>query len=690
LQKEKGMRTITIALCSYTLLCAENHASNLSSQGFTGLINTPNAQVIKEENITLQFNNQFDNHLRRYNKKNQYSFEENYIFGIGFIPSFEFVGRLVEAPNYTRDLSANFKFQLPYHHKYIPNIAIGIQDFGGAANFYDNTYIVTDKTLWFTRVSLGYGKSGDNVNREYGKNQKLGKRMNGIFGGIEAKITDYFSIMGEHDGKENHTAARIAIPSRWLSSVKLEATIAQNLTESQTHFALNLTIPLSANNQKIPYSRSHKQEKKHTNKTVTYTKKIPPKLNYPTKKDNILLIIQNKLIDFGFENVQVGKYNDSIYVKCENSIFDHTDLDALGYIIGTITSHCKINEPYIITLLKNNLQTITISGESQDFQNYLENPTLKNSTNLKENLQFFRTFDESNIQFITSRKNSSFFKPRVEFSPGLLTVVGSEIGVFDYLATLRTNLYMPVYDGVVISGMYEVPLLHSNNFDDDKAYGIRHANRLKNRLVTAMVHQTSHYKSFLNTLSIGKYQADFYGILNQTNFTTTSGKHGIGLKLGSFQYKNRDMMDDIDIYLSSYRYFYQPLNLYTELMYGQYWNQDRGTTIQFKRFFDQTSVAFYLKDVGYKYAGIEVSFPLTSRKLYPSKILKIKGKSDFKYGLRTTLKEPSGGNIQRPNGGLIPESDFELTNTYLDKDRLNGNYIQENIARMRNAYIIYK
>jgi len=125
-------------------------------------------------------------------------------------------------------------------------------------------------------------------------------------------------------------------------------------------------------------------------------------------------------------------------------------------------------------------------------------------------------------------------------------------------------------------------------------------------------------------------------------------------------------------------------------MYGQYWNQDRGTTIQFKRFFDQTSVAFYVKAVGYQYAGVTVSFPLTTRKLYNSKIVQVKGKSDFNYGIRTSLNEPSGGNIQRPNGGIIPRSDFELASTYLDKDRLNSGYIRNNIERMREAYINYK
>jgi len=395
------------------------------------------------------------------------------------------------------------------------------------------------------------------------------------------------------------------------------------------------------------------------------------------------------LVKFGFENVQVGIYKKSIYVKCENSIFDHTDLDALGYVIGTISTNYKKNKHYIVTLLKNNLQTITVSGDSKKIQDYIETPTPFHARDLKNNLAFSRTFNETNVAFISSKQNSSFFKPHVEFSPGLLTTVGTEVGVFDYLVSLRANVYMPVYDGLVLSAMYEIPLVHSDNFDKDKVYGIRNANRLNNHLVTAMAHQTVHYESLLNTLSIGQYQSDYLGFLNQTNLTTTSGEHGLSLKFGSFKYKNNNFTDDRNIYLGAYRYFYEPLNLFTELMYGQYWNQDKGVTLEFKRFFDQTAVSFYVKDVGHKYAGVSVSLPLTTRKLHNSKIVQFKGKSDFNYGIRTTLKEPSGGNIQRPNGGIIPKSDFELASTYLDRDRLNGTYIRENIDRIRDAYISY-
>lgn len=683
------MRVSTLLLFSPLLLVADNLSSSLSSQGFTGLINTPNAQVIHEGNAVFQFNNQFDNNLRHYNDSTPYKYEENYIAGIGFLPSSEFVGRLVEAPGFARDLSANFKFQLPYHSKYLPDIAIGLQDAGGVANFYDNTYIVMDKKLGFLRASLGYGKAGNALKR--------GKRMDGIFGGVEAKVTDWFSVMAEHDGKENHAGLRLAVPDSLLSSVKVEATLAQNLTESQTHFAVNLTVPLFADYNMPFYEPSQiTPTSLAIQNSVVYKPKSEPLTAINVKSNDALTKIQNKLVNFGFENVQVGNYEKSIYVKCENNIFDHTDLDALGYIVGTMMSQTTTPQHYSVTLLKNNLQTITMSGNLVDFKNYVNQPTIAHQQTLKANLAFSRSFNETNVHFIGQKQNSSFFKPRLELAPGILSTAGTEIGVFDYLATLRANLYTNIYDGITLSALYETPLFNSKNFDKHAYFANRHEDRIKSRLVNANLHQTTHYKSLLNTLSIGQFETDYYGVMNQSNFTTTSGQHGLNFKMGTFKTKdqatnkNRDNIEERDIYLGSYRYYYEPLNLYTEVMYGQYWNQDRGTTLQFKRFFDQTSVAFYFKDVGYKYAGFTVSIPLTTRKSYNSKLAQIKGTKDFSYGLRTTLDEPSGGNIQRPYGGIVPKSDFEITNQYLDRDRLNSSYITNNLARMREAYLTYK
>ena len=158
------MRKIILSTLLINSLYANDLSINPSFQGFSGVINTPNAQVIPEGHAVLHFNNQFDNNIINYDYDTAHSFQEDYIIGFGLFSLIEVQGRFSEASRNTtttfhRDLSANFKLQLPYHHKYLPDVAVGVQDLGGAANNYDNQYIVLDKELYFARAAIGYGHS---------------------------------------------------------------------------------------------------------------------------------------------------------------------------------------------------------------------------------------------------------------------------------------------------------------------------------------------------------------------------------------------------------------------------------------------------------------------------------------------------------------------------------------------------
>jgi hypothetical protein len=664
-----------------SFLIAQNFDNHLSFQGYTGVINTPNTEIIKEGRATLHFNNQFDNHLKYYDSTQKHSSTEDYILGIGFLPSFEFTGRLVESKGTLRDLSANIKYKIPYAHEYLPNIAIGFQDVGGAWNLYDNKYLVMDKKIDNFCLSMGYGKSND----------KRGKRMDGLFGGLEVDATDWLSFMGEHDGEESHIGVRLTIPSSWSSNFNIDTIIAQNLTDSDTSFAINLSIPLLNKKRDLSFNLENSLELDSLNSNPQTVKQFISKFTKTqTKKESIDISykLQKRLVDFGFEDVRVGQYNETIYVECENSIFDQNDLDALGYIIGTIVNTNSNYNYYSVTLLKNNIQTLSIGGRISHYKEYLSHPTITNRNKVKESLIIAREFDTNKVEFLTQKANSSFFKPRVELSMGVITTVGTEVGVFDYLASLRTNMYTTIYDGLMVSALYESPFIHSSNFDKNRVYGITYRDRLEDRLISANLHQTVHYSTLLNTISIGQFYTDYIGVINQTNIASDSGNHTLNLKIGILEEKNSN--ESREVYLGKYRYFYEPLDLFSEITYGQYWNQDRGVTLQLKRFFGESAIALYYKNVGTQYLGIQFSIPFTLQKIpKASSFGQIRGKKDFTYSLRTTIKEDDGTNRLKPSGGVIPEVDFEIENYYLNRDRVNKEYIKENIERMRDSFVKY-
>jgi hypothetical protein len=661
---------------------SKNFPDSLTTQGFTGLINTPNAQVLEEGESSFLYSNSKDNHFRNYDDSVSMKSQDNFIVGVGFLSSLELSGKLVENLDIgagIRDLSGNLKYKVYDEETFLPSVAIGWQDFGSASNYYSNRYIVIDKQIDFLRLSMGYGES---------LNEKGSPRMNGFFGGLEAQVTEGVSFIGEYDGEEHHVALRLKSPKSWLShNIKIGGTLAQNLSVSETSFLLNVNIPLFRDNQENK-SVDFYQEKEHLESSLQEIKKKPIK-EYG-KEETSIQSIESKLVSVGFENIQVGLYNKSLYIKVENSIFDENDLDALGVILGIILENHQDEKHYIITLLKNNIQTLTMSGKIKYCKEYFYNPTLQSKLAFKKSLHFSRAFNENNVKFLTEKRNSSRFIPRFELSPSLTTTVGTEVGLFDYLIGLRTNVYVNILDGLTFSTIYETPLLYSQNFDDGYVFSKTYKERLDGRFVNTMLHQTIHKDLLLNTLSFGQYQSDYLGLLNHFNFTTVSGEHGFNLQLGRFKNQSKNRHDTRDIYMASYRYFYVPLDFYTEFSYGRYWNQDSGGMVQMKRFFGETSIAFYLKDTVKRYAGFEVSIPLTPRKLdKASSYGQLKGKADFTYGIRTVINSSDGANNLTPSGGIFPRNGLDLTTVYLNRDRLSSGYIKSHINRMRESFLLY-
>ena len=672
------------------VLFADEFSNHLSFQGFTGVINTPNAQVLKNGEAVLHYNNQFDNHIRGYNEEREYQFEDNYIAGIGYLSSLELIGRLADSKGYMRDISANIKYQLPIYHRYLPDIAVGIQDAGGDWNLFNNKYIVMDKKFWDTRLSLGYGKSGDTVTPS--------KRMDGFFAGVEYQATSWLSLLAEDDTKENHVGVKLSLPKEWIDSFTLNTIIKQNLTHPDTAFALNLSIPLSKKSKKVPpINSSHKSKDKQKEYVIFDNNNNIKEMiieKQPPNKINSIQELQKNFTSFGFENVTVGIHNsDTIYVACENTLFDHNDLDAIGYILGTIANSNLEYKKYVLTLLKNRLETITVMGNIKLFKQYLDNPTGQNSISLKRNLKFTRDFDTSKVDFLVKNSNSSLLRPKVEIFPGLIAGVGTELGVVDYSVSLYTNFYTTLYDGLMASVQYETILARSDDFEDGRVFNRMYKRYMDNEFSTAMIHQSFHYNNILNTTSVGRFDRDYDGVLNLTNIVSDSGRHSVGLRLGTFENKDKNLDDDKEVYLGTYRYFYTPLELFTEITYGKFWYKDKGGMLRIKRFFNDTAVSFYYQDTSMeKYIGFTVTLPLlTARKLSKaSNWGQIKGIRDFTTGLRTTVFRDDGTNALNPFGGITPVSDFELGSYYLNSYRLTSEYIKKNISRLRTSYLLYK
>ena len=194
--------------------------NGLSLQGFTGVLNTPNAHVTDEGWFYALYTNQEESKWR-----NRTPYQDNYQFSIGLFNFIELGGRFFEAPRAGRDLSGNFKLttaHLSADKPLVPVLAAGVQDLGGGAALLQTRYLVVSEELGPLRLSVGYGQGPD--------------RMKGAFGGAELKLHDYLYLLGDYDTTEKNVGARVVFPQFWKVPVSFTATAKTSLSHQPGDF----------------------------------------------------------------------------------------------------------------------------------------------------------------------------------------------------------------------------------------------------------------------------------------------------------------------------------------------------------------------------------------------------------------------------------------------------------------------
>ena len=701
------MRYLFIVSIGVCMLFGDTLSHTSSMQGYTGIINTPNAQVMNEGDITFHYNNQFDNHLSEYDYNAINSGEDNYIFGVGLFPYFEIQGRLSEAPGYHRDLSANVKFQLPFKHKYLPNIAIGVQDLGGDASHYNNTYIVLDKELWFLRASLGYGRSSND-------NENL-IRMDGLFGGVEIKTFDWLYLLAEDDSREKHIGVRLEMPYDWSSLFKANALISANVENNyDTSIAFNLTFPLYEKKSSQYYALNENVSNIQTEATVAQQAVVVNTSKQITKDAGIHISnkhtsmdmdeIEKKLVNIGLENIEIATKDTQLYISYENNVFLHNELDALGVVMGLLVQAPLSYDTFVIEPKKSKTVITSIRGDLNAARAYYEDQNTDSHHKLSKSLSMGSPLKDTDIGLKSNLANDSFLRPRLEISPIIKTFVGTDIAAFDYMLWLRGNLYMNLYKGIDFSIVGDLALSHSDNLDPDNGV-FRYAYN-DSHIESVMLHNTDNILGSLNTLSLGIFEENFAGAMDQWIYNYEN--HTFKIKLGYFeQFQDGNPYQEYyegkiekrELYLAKYSYLFEEYDLLGEVRAGQYWNQDRGFDVNAKRYFGDVAVSLVYKynenNNGFfseqtnHYVGIGIELPLTPKHTPIYKYGQIKGTNAFSYTQSTTIKRDDGTNTIVSGGGLDPKVAFESENYFLNRNRLQLGYVQEHLIDLPNAFDDY-
>lgn len=683
-----------------SLSIAAADSTSLSFQGFTGLINSPNACVTREGNVDLLYSNQIEQE-RRFQDAT-----DNYMFSLGLFSNIEIGGRLVEEdPHYPeglRDLSGNIKIQIPFipTHSLFPRIALGIRDWGGGAGHFRTFYGVISKQIWHSRISLGYGDGPDISS------------MDGVFGGIECFVFDWFHLLLENDSKETNGGIRLVSPNNKVMegfNVALTGKTSFDHHPGEFEFSFLCRLPLGRRHAGKKDSGIGPIYRKETSKTherspSSLTQELPLSAHaeeatspsggdLPLPPDETLKTLKKELIAQGFENIKLGTgHSNALYIEYENNRFNRNEVDGLGLLLG-IASHSAAGKfkTLSITVKKNKLPIFRLSGPVDAIKSFFDAHEPAHAANILKNkltIHEGKTNDDAIEFFDPHIKNSSVFKPRLSLYPGLKTFIGTEEGAFNGLLSLKSEVTLPLWIGNELDFRWDIPLCWSRDFDDDGPYA---GNRNDARLERAMVHQTFAIPYLKAMVSYGLYQHDVYGVMGESFWMSGSGRHRLRVKGGTFEDKNND--SDHDVWIGGYRYYFSPLDLFFEITGGKYWYQDKGYTLELKRFFEDTCITLFYQDtddpIGGKAAGIKISLPLTPRRDMKPSFFQVKGSDQWSYYQQTTVHDQGEGNPINMNIAIEPRTARSLERVYCNRDRLNELYINAHLLRMWDAYNKY-
>jgi hypothetical protein len=380
-------------------------------------------------------------------------------------------------------------------------------------------------------------------------------------------------------------------------------------------------------------------------------------------------------------------------------------MDAIGVVTGMSVVALKESgfETLRIIIKKKNISMFQLTMPIRVADRFLE--TGKNLEAMKSSLAISSGIsDNVKTKFIDGDENSSFLSTSLMLWPGLRTWIGTDFGAFDYVLSIKPDLYVNLWKGGMINARWDIPFSWSDNLDRWKPLwfqGYRTPTRMERLIFNQGIKL---YPGVMANLGAGKILPDVYGTVNELIWSPGDGTHR--LKLSQSWGKNDNNHKINDTYLAAYRYYFSPMDLFLEGTAGKFWYQDKGYLVELKRMFGDTAFSVYYKNstnsdptnwMGISHwqsAGVIFSFPLTPEKdMKHYYKMQVRGSDEWNYGQETVIASSNkdNANYLPPLPILtVPRLSSSLDNQYLNRDRLSESYIKSHLGRLREAWIKYK
>ncbi|WP_372783691.1 YjbH domain-containing protein, partial [Litorivivens sp.] len=593
MNKTPSILMLSVAVASVPALAASPR-NQLNFQGYTGLINVPNAATIGPGVGVISRDNQIEG---RFTPRNKIGEGNDVFIGASPFAGVEMVGRNITADSSGgSDLSFNIKIASPWSPIEGFRFAFGESDLGGSVNEFDGRYLVGSYTYDAFRITLGAGEASvnSNVARAFDENV----RLDGVFGGIEYQPFSWLGLLAEHDADDVNYGLRLNTPDHWFGGgLNFSATYAELGHESErpddSFFSIAVNMDLSTGFSGLPPLADRLIEEPVNPKPQVIVEDL----------DNLLVSEQDQasftalavtLVSHGFEEVNIWQERGTVYVVFENHVFNQNLIDALGLAMGEAATHLPASATFHVQMQKYGVPLFSAQGRVSDYRAFLAGEQ-------SSPMLTYRTAPSSVVRrgagTWAQLSDFRYFKPTVMVKPLLSSTLGTEYGVFDYSLAARADVRIPVWRGAVLNINYDVPVDDSKDF---KTGGIFAGSKIRSGVKDVVFNQTVPlWQGATTMLSAGRFFDKQRGVLSESRWEPGNGNHRLRLLYGRFKDQDTDIQRTMR--LASYSYFAESLNTSFTVMNGTFYSQDKGTLFDVTRHVGDTQLHLRYKQV--KFAG---------------------------------------------------------------------------------------
>ena len=736
-------RNLLACALGVTALPALAVDTTMTAAGYTGLGITPNAHLLGWGRLEASYDNQLPGVVAT-------TTGHNYVLGFGLLPNLEIAGRLATntLDNYcfvapgcgARDLSASGKVGIGLDAANRFRIAAGATDIGGAVTYFRTYYGVMTYNEGPFEASLGLARrTGAGI---------AGSRspLHGPFAAAAWQPLPLLRGHVEYADGNAWAGVRVFAPAQWLPegwslSAGANFRLNENRLTERAWWTASLSIPLykvptlpvrtaaplpplqpgqqplPAYEARIPAPDAQPQQDQAP---APQQAPIGPAAAPATAQhtatpptDAQLLQLASALGAKGLDDIWIGRMPDgTVAVRANNGAYTWNAADALGAALGAIArTLSETRAGYRLILTERQVPLVAVTGQADCLREWIEQPTnscTAGQLSTPGSLPLEPLHEGA--QWVVQGHKPGWQTVRMRISPVLRTTVGTEVGAFDYALGASIGAQLPLWAGASVETGVNVPLTHSEDFEQGRAFGNRRIPSGLERLTftqTARVPleqwlspaQGLRWKPSALTAqaTVGRIGSFFDGALGELRWEPGDGRHRVHAQAGLF--RNNDYRGGFGPLgtlrraaplLASYRYSVMPTRTDLEVTAGQFMNNDRGLQLGLKQWFTDVSVGVYYKRTRFpgqpvrQIAGIELTLPLGPRRdTQLLSFLQVGGTPRFAHAVETSIREPVGGNPQRFGHGVRPA--VTDMNAVFNSDRSSLAYFEDNIRRIRDA-----